>query len=122
MSDQLSQLKLVSSENVSAPPKKVAIPQQAQTSQMIASTHPPATENFKETKCATSEEVKRLDSQLSDGGKKKYRAERKYQGSKDGFTPRAFHSKADNLRATVSLCKLQNGTCIAGYTSLPWKS
>ena len=68
------------------------------------------------------EEVKCLDNHLSNGGKKNYRAERKYQGSNDGFTPKAFHSKADNLKATVFLCLTLNGTCIAGYTSLPWKS
>ena len=32
---------------------------------------------------------------------------RNYQGSKDGFTPKAFHAKADNLTASVSLCKFK---------------
>ncbi len=78
--------------------------------------------NFKDTECATTEEIKRLDNHLSNNGKRKYKAEKKYQGSKHGFYPKAFHSKADNLRDTVSLYKLTNDTCIAGYTSQPWTS
>ena len=79
-------------------------------------------QNFKDTECATTEEIKRLDNHLSNNGKRKYKAERKYQGSKHGFNPKAFHSRADNLRDTVSLYKLVNDTCIAGYTSQPWTS
>jgi hypothetical protein len=78
--------------------------------------------NFKDTECATTEEIKRLDNHLSNNGKRKYKAERKYYGSNHGFNAKAFHSKADNLRDTVSLYKLTNGTCIAGYTRKPWKS
>ena len=82
----------------------------------------PAILNFKDTECATTEEIKRLDNHLSNNGKRKYKAERKYQGSKHGFNGKAFHSRADNLRDTVSLYKLINDTCIAGYTSQPWTS
>jgi len=47
----------------------------------------------------------------------KYVTERKYLGSKDGFTANAFHEKADGIKPSVTLFLLTNGICIAGYTS-----
>jgi hypothetical protein len=45
-----------------------------------------------------------------------------YRGSRDGFTPRAFHSKCDGKANTVTIIKTDKNYVFGGYTASPWKS
>ena len=45
-----------------------------------------------------------------------------YRGSRDGFTPLAFHSRCDGKSNTVTIIKSSLNKTFGGYTSKPWKS
>ena len=40
----------------------------------------------------------------------------KYRGTRDGFTFKAFHEKAEKKGPTVSLFKIKDGDLIGGFT------
>ena len=46
----------------------------------------------------------------------------KYQGTKDGFTASAFHSKCDNLGPSLTIIKTNTGHIFGGFTSISWNS
>jgi hypothetical protein len=45
-----------------------------------------------------------------------------YRGSRDGFTPQAFHSKCDGKAKTVTIIQTDSNYVFGGYTASPWKS
>jgi hypothetical protein len=45
-----------------------------------------------------------------------------YRGSRDGFTPQAFHSNCDGKKRTVTIIKSDSDYVFGGYTASPWKS
>ena len=51
-------------------------------------------------------------------GKKKFKTELRYRGSRDGWNVADFHRMSDGLGPTVTLMKIKdNEQCIGGYTS-----
>lgn len=55
-------------------------------------------------------------------GKKKCVTTILYRGSDHGMTPKEFHSRSDNRKATISLFKIKDGDCIGGITNAQWSS
>lgn len=45
-----------------------------------------------------------------------------YQGSRDGFTAEAFHSKCNRKGPTLTLVKSTNGNVFGGYSTVSWGS
>ena len=45
-----------------------------------------------------------------------------YRGSRDGFTPSAFHTRCDGKANTVTVVKSNSNYIFGGFTSQPWKS
>lgn len=45
-----------------------------------------------------------------------------HQGSRDGMTARAFHSRCDNVGPTLTLVRVDTGHIFGGYTREPWGS
>lgn len=43
-----------------------------------------------------------------------------YRGTRDGFTPDAFHAKCDGKGATVTLIQTADGAIFGGYSSVSW--
>lgn len=43
-----------------------------------------------------------------------------YRGSRDGFKAKDFHSKCDELSATITVIKSTNGYVFGGYTAALW--
>ena len=51
-----------------------------------------------------------------------YKFELIYKGSRDGFSPKSFHSKCDNQGATLCILRSKDGDRFGGYTNIPWTS
>lgn len=45
-----------------------------------------------------------------------------YQGSRDGFTAEAFHTKCNRKGPTLTLVKSENGNIFGGYSTVSWGS
>ncbi|EFC47878.1 predicted protein [Naegleria gruberi] len=45
-----------------------------------------------------------------------------WQGSRDGFDSRSFHSKCDNKGPTVTIIRTSNNCIFGGYTEVSWNS
>ena len=45
-----------------------------------------------------------------------------YRTSRDGWTAKDFHTRCDNLGATLTLFKTNDGKVCGGYTSVSWES
>ncbi len=58
--------------------QKVQVYKPAPLLQPLVTADKPEILNFKDTECATPEEIERLDNHLSNNGKRKYKAEKKY--------------------------------------------
>ena len=43
-----------------------------------------------------------------------------YRGSQDGWMGKDMHSRCDGKKATLSLLKMDNGSCIGGFTKSQW--
>ena len=53
---------------------------------------------------------------------KKFKAEKKYQASKDGQDATDFHDRLDGVQPTVTLCKLSNDVTVAAFANQKWNS
>ncbi len=51
---------------------------------------------------------------------KRFRTVNRYRGSRDGFTYKAFHSKCDGVKPSISLYKTKKGMLLGGFTSNSW--
>jgi len=55
-------------------------------------------------------------------GKKKFKTELRYRGSRDGWMSADFFRMSSGKGPTVALYKIKdNGQCIGGYASAKWK-
>lgn len=56
-------------------------------------------------------------------GNKKFKAQLRFRGSRDGWTFGDFHRMSDGLGPTVTLLKIkENQNLIGGFTSAKWAS
>ena len=46
----------------------------------------------------------------------------KYRGSDNGWNAENFHELCDNIGPTITLLKLEDGSCIGGFTTAKWSS
>jgi hypothetical protein len=46
----------------------------------------------------------------------------KYRGSDHGWQAKDFHDHCDDIGSTITLLKLEDGSCIGGFTTAKWKS
>ncbi len=53
--------------------------------------------------------------------KKKFKAEKKYQASKDGQEGEDFHKRLDGVQPTVTLFKLSNDVTVAAFANQEWR-
>ena len=86
---------------------------------------PPASQvvnHFEGTVCATPQQLKALVDTVPQLSKKKFKAEKKYQASKDGQQGEDFHNRLDGVQPTVTLCKLSNDVTVAAFVNAKWDS
>ena len=46
----------------------------------------------------------------------------KYRGSDHGWNAENFHELCDNIGPTITLLKLEDDSCIGGFTTAKWSS
>ena len=46
----------------------------------------------------------------------------KYRGSDHGWEAKDFHDLCDDIGPTITLLKLEDESCIGGFTTAKWKS
>jgi hypothetical protein len=46
----------------------------------------------------------------------------KYRGSDHGWNAEQFHELCDNIGPSITLIKLEDGSCIGGFTTAKWCS
>ena len=75
---------------------------------------------FKETDCATADQIRYFKETVPYIQNKKFRAERIFKATEDGDNVKNFYSRAEGKSPTATFIKLKNKVTVAGFANEEW--